>query len=388
VRAPRGAATVPPVGHIQHIPGIVPTFPVPKAAQLKRVGVLGLHEGRTMLTCLDRAAHAIATAGCDLDPDKLANCRAQCPGLFFTNDYAALLARDDVDVVAIYTPDPQHGEHIEAAFRAGKDVICTKPLVASMADAQRVLAAARATGRQLLVGQSTRFFEPFLRQRRAHDRGELGALELVDAHYVHRMDWYYEKSAWVAREADWVFLGLSHPIDLLCWYLGPIRCVQAMGARSALAQHHGLPGNDVFTVQVTAMDGRIGRAMGNYGCHELPSARNAIELVLWGSASTSQAQYHDMRHRYARPDGTEVTEDPLYALRHHYFHSEVHGMHYGEFANYAEHFAVSLLEGTRPAPDLRDGIATFCVMEAVRRAIASGRTIEVAPLRAEAGLED
>jgi predicted dehydrogenase len=380
-------ATVHGVGHIEHIPGIKPTFPVPKAAAVKRIGVLGLHEGRTLLTSLDRSAHCLATAGCDLDPQKLAACRQALPGPFYTTDYAAMLARADVDIVAIYTPDPLHGEHIEQAFRAGKDVICTKPLVASVADARRVLAAARATGRQLLVGQSTRFFEPFLRQRTAFERGELGTVELVDAHYVHRMDWYYEKSAWVAAEADWVFLGLSHPIDLLRWYLGRIRSVQARSTRSALAARHGLPGCDIWTVQVEAEDGRLGRAFGHYGCHELPAARNAIELVLWGSEGTSQAQYHDMRYRYVRADGTEVTEDPLYALRHHYFHSEVHGMHYGEFANYAEHFARSLLEGTPHAPALEEGLGTFCVMEAVRRAAQTGATVPVAPLYAEVGLE-
>ena len=46
-----------------------------------------------------------------------------------------------------------------------------------------------------------------------------------------------------------------------------------------------------------------------------------------------------MRYIHTAPDGSEITEDPLYALRHYYFNSEVHGMHYGEFANYAEYFA-------------------------------------------------
>jgi predicted dehydrogenase len=375
------------VGHIQHIPGIVPTFPVSKAARCKRIGVLGLHEGRTLLTGLDRAAHAVATAGCDLDAQKLAGCRAELPSLFYTTDYKELLARPDVDIVAIYTPDNRHGDHIEQAFLAGKDVICTKPLVVSMADAARVLAVGRKTGRQLLVGQSTRFFEPFRRQRAAFERGELGAVEFVDAHYVHRMDWYYEKSPWVATDTDWVYLGLSHPIDLLCWYLGPIRSVHACGARSALAQRHGVVGFDIYSLQVVATDGRIGRAMGHYGCRELPSARNAIELLLYGVDGTSQAQYHDMRYRFVAADGTEVTEDPLYALRHHYLNSEVHGMHYGEFANYAEHFATALLDGTPAAPGLEEGIATFCVMEAVRRSAQTGLPVEVAPLRRQTGLE-
>jgi len=376
------------MSHIQHIPGIRATFPVPKAAQQKRIGVLGLHEGRTLLACLERSAHAVAVAGCDLDPAKVAGCRDAHPGLHFTTDYDDLLALPDVDVVAIYTPDAHHGEHVERAFRAGKDVICTKPLVTTVAAAQRVLQAARATGRKLLVGQSTRFFEPFLRQPAAFERGEVGELELVEAHYVHRMDWFYDKSPWGATDTDWVFLGLSHPIDLLRWYLGRITAVQAQGYCSALGKRYGVVGFDVYSVQVVAADGRIGRAMGNYGCHELPSARNCIELVLWGSAGTSQAQYHDMKYRYVAADGAEVTEDPLYALRHHYFNSEVHGMHYGEFANYAEHFACALLDGTPHQPDLEHGLETFCVMEAVRRAARSGQTVEVAPLLREVGLID
>jgi predicted dehydrogenase len=368
------------------IPGIRRTFPLPPAAVQKGIGVLGLHEGATLLLALDRATRARPVAGCDLDPEKLERVRRARPELFLTSDYGELLARDDVDVVAIYTPDALHGEHVERAFRAGKDVICTKPLVNSMADARRVLAAARASGRKLLVGQSTRFFEPFLRQRAAFERGEIGALELVDAHYVHRMDWYYAKSPWAARDTDWVFLGLSHPVDLACWYLGPIESVHAFGSTSALGREHALAGFDVYAASLRAADGRVARVMGHYGLHELPSARNAIELLLCGSAGTSLAQYHDMRYLHTAPDGTEVTEDPLYALRHHYFDSQVHGMHYGEFAHYAEHFAGALIDGTRHSPDLEEGLRTFCVLEALRRSAREGGVVRVAPLLEEVGL--
>jgi len=119
--------------------------------------------------------------------------------------------------------------------------------------------------------------------------------------------------------------------------------------------------------------------MGHYGLHELPAARNAIELFLCGSGGTSLARYHDMQFVHTSPDGTEVTEDPLYALRHHYFNSEVHGMHYGEFANYAEHFARALIDGTPHAPDLEEGLRTFCVMEAVRRSARDGGEARVEP---------
>ncbi len=374
------------------------------------IGVLGLHEGRTLLVALThtapgpversvylppgaeappgarRATHARAVAGCDLDEQKIAEARRDVPDLFYTTSYDQLLARDDVDIVAIYTPDHLHGEHIVRAFEAGKHVICTKPLVNTLADARRVLEAARRTGRRLLVGQSTRFFEPFRRQREAFERGELGALELVDAHYIHRMDWFYEKSPWAATSTDWVFLGMSHPIDLLRWYLGPIESVHAVAARSALAQRFGAQSFDIYAVNVRAASGAIGRAMGHYGLHELPSVRNAIELVLYGSEGTSMAQYHDMRYHYTAPDGAEVTEDLLYSRRGYYFNNEIHGMHYGEFAGYAEHFARALLEDRRCSPELEEGIETVCVMEAVRRSAHSGQPVEVAPLLEEVGL--
>ena len=365
------------------------------------VGVLGLHEGRTLLVALNhvipppvglttgtatRAPHARAVAGCDLSAEKIAGARRDCPELFYTQDYAELLARRDVDIVAIYTPDQVHGEHIVRAFEAGKDVICTKPLVNSVADARRVLEAGRRTGRKLLVGQSTRFFESFQRQRRAYEAGDVGTVEFLEAHYIHRMDWYYEKSAWVAESTDWVYLGLSHPLDLVRWYLGRIDEVFAYGAQSALAREYGARSFDIYSVSLKAADGRIARVLGHYGLHELPSARNCIELVLYGSGGTSLAQYHDMRFSFTRPDGTEVTEDMLYSRRGYYFNNEVHGMHYGEFGNYAEYFAQALLAGRDFSPGLEEGLETFCLMEAVRRSAQTSQPVSLAPLLAEIGL--
>jgi predicted dehydrogenase len=372
-----------------------------QAEQPLGVGVVGLHEGRTLLVALNhvipppvglttgdvtRAPHVRAVAGCDLSTDKITEARGDCPDLFYTQNYAEMLARPDVDIVAIYTPDQFHGDHIVQAFAAGKHVICTKPLVNSIGDARRVLEAGRRTGRKLLVGQSTRFFESFQRQRQAFEAGEMGNIEFLDAHYIHRMDWYYEKSSWVANDTDWVYLGLSHPLDLARWYLGRIDEVFAYGTQSVLAREYDARSFDIYTVNVKAADGRIGRVLGHYGLHELPSVRNCIELVLFGSEGTSRAQYHDMRYAYTRPNGTEVTEDMLYSRRGYYFNNEVHGMHYGEFANYAEYFALALLSGRDYSPGMEEGLETFCVMEAVRQSAQTGAPVKVAPLMEEVGL--
>jgi predicted dehydrogenase len=372
-----------------------------KAENCLGVGVIGLHEGRTLLVGLNhvippavglvtgdetRASHARAVAGCDLSAEKIKAARHDCPDLFYTADYDELLRRDDVDIVAIYTPDPFHGEHIVRAFEAGKHVICTKPLVNNIEDARRILDAARRTGCKLIVGQSTRFFESFQRQRAAYEAGDIGDLEFVDAHYNHRMDWYYEKSEWVARDSDWVYLGLSHPLDLVRWYLGRIDEIFAYGVQSSLSQRYQARSFDSYTVSIRAADGRIGRVLGLYGLHELPSVRNAIELMLFGSDGTNMAQYHDMKFAYTQADGTEVVEDRLYSKRGYYFNNEVHGMHYGEFANYAEYFAKALIENQPYSPGLEEGLETFCVMEAVKRSAETGQPVKIAPLLQEIGL--
>ncbi|HZW11107.1 MAG TPA: Gfo/Idh/MocA family oxidoreductase [Phycisphaerales bacterium] len=392
-------------GFLQHIPGTVPLVRPERHPKAKGVGVLGLHEGRTLLIATEtRCAFARPVAGCDLSEDKLAASKRELPDLFCTTSYDEMLARPEVEIVAIYTPDHLHVEHVERAFDAGKDVICTKPLANSLGGAKRILAAGRRTGRRLLVGQSTRFFEPFRRQRALLERGGhggLGAVEMVDAHYIHRMDWYYRKSPWVATETDWVFLGLSHPIDLVRWYLGRVATVHAVGRRSRMGAEFNVRGRDMYLVNFAAADGRIGRAMGHYGCHELPSARNCIECVIYAAGGTSLAQYHDMRFVKTGETASQrdretggfnpgelmgVTEDCLYAGRHYYFNSEVHGMHYGEFANYADTFARALIEDRPISPELEEGVETVCVMEAVRRSAETSRVVEVGPLLTEVGL--
>jgi hypothetical protein len=62
-------------------------------------------------------------------------------------------------------------------------------------------------------------------------------------------------------------------------------------------------------------------------------------------------------------------------------------MHYGEFANYAEYFALALIEGRANSPSLEEGVETLCVMEAVRlSARNNGAPVEVAEIMRQAGL--
>lgn len=344
------------------------------------VGVIGLHEGHTLLVALRASGLCHAVAGCDVSAEKREYAQQAKPDLFVTDDYDALLAREDVKIVAIYTPDPFHAEHIERAFRARKHVICTKPLINDPADAARILRAAQETGMRLQVGQSTRFYEPFQRQRELFEAGQLGEVEVVDAHYNHRMDWYYEKSPWTLKDTHWAYLGLSHPVDYVRWYLGPIREVHAYGTVTSLGARFGIENPDALVVNLIGENGRIARVLGNYGFHELPKARALIEGFLMGSKGSSLARYPDLRFTHHDERGVEVEEDFHHAMSGYYFRHELKGMHYGEFCNYTDYFASRILSGEPNSPDVEEGLSTVMTMRAIVASLESGRPERVEKL--------
>ncbi len=61
-------------------------------------------------------------------------------------------------------------------------------------------------------------------------------------------------------------------------------------------------------------------------------------------------------------------------------------MHFGEFANYTEYFAQAILNNTVNAPDLEEGIDSFCVMEAIRCSVTERQPVSVDAIRTEVGL--
>lgn len=349
------------------------------------VGVVGLHEGHTLLVAMRASGLCRPVAGCDLREEKRAQAEQACPGLWTTDDYDALLARPDVAIVAIYTPDALHADQIARAFRAGKHVICTKPLINDPAAIPGLLEIAAKSGRRLQVGQSTRFYEPFQRQRERFEAGELGEVEMLDAHYHHRMDWYYEKSPWAVETTHWAYLGMSHPLDLARWYLGPIREVQAYGTVTNLARAHGMKTPDAIVVNLLAESGRVGRVASNFGFHELPKARALIECFLMGSQGTSLARYPDLRFTYHDRDGIEIEEDYHHAMAGYYYRHELKGMHYGEFCNYLDYFASRILSGEPNSPDLAEGLGTVLLMGAVVESLESRRPVRVPSLAPPAG---
>src|SRR5207249_132251 len=147
------------------------------------LGVLGLGEGRSIISAGLNSELWNVVQLCDLN-EKLGKERCHEFNLTnFTTSLEELLANKSVDVVGIYTPDHLHAEHVIQALQAGKHVICTKPFLNDLSRAREVLAAQKKSRKQVMVGQSSRFFAPFARQRKHFESGAFGDIITVEAYY-------------------------------------------------------------------------------------------------------------------------------------------------------------------------------------------------------------
>ena len=131
------------------------------------------------------------------DPDRAAASAAEL-GLSPDRSYAdfnsmaqAEAAREDgIDAVAIVTPNHMHAAPAIAFLQAGIHVICDKPLAATMADADAVAAAVRASGKHFILTHNYTGY-PLIRQARAMvAAGDLGDIRVVQVEYPQ--DWLAE----------------------------------------------------------------------------------------------------------------------------------------------------------------------------------------------------
>jgi predicted dehydrogenase len=107
-------------------------------------------------------------------------------------DHRALLERDDLDLIVNAAPSRFHVPLTLEFLEAGFNVLCDKPLASRVADVDRLIAAAEASGKRLAIFQQSRYSPAFLQLRRVLDSGVLGEIVQVSIAYSgfsRRYDW-------------------------------------------------------------------------------------------------------------------------------------------------------------------------------------------------------
>lgn len=139
----------------------------------------------------------------------------------------AMIEQAGVQAVVICTPHPAHAAPAVEAAACGVHVLVEKPLAASLADCDAMIAAADRAGVKLGVVSQRRFYEPVRRMRQAIDDGKIGQPVLGSVIlYGWRDEAYYRsdpwRGQWLAEGGGVLVNQAPHQLDLLQWFMGPI----------------------------------------------------------------------------------------------------------------------------------------------------------------------
>jgi predicted dehydrogenase len=338
------------------------------------LGVIGMGLGNmaSTLTLLDKEPDLrYRLRGlCTRRPDVAAECARRFSIPFHTTDYRELATRKDVDVVAVYSPDHLHAEHCAAALEAGKHVICTKPMVTKLDDAQRLVSLVRKKKRKFLVGQTMRFDRQFLTARKLFDDGDLGDLIALESYYVHDIRPVFSFTPWrLTAPQDFMFGGCVHSIDVLRAFGGDIAAVHANARKGNLTKEYPLADNFFINLQFTS--GVIGRVSGLYGIVHPPTPM--MQFGIYGSKGSLQAEFTDNE-----PGQVRVVLDKLSSHKPmvSVFEPERDLSAYGHGATvirYMRHFQDCLDRDIEPSPGVLDGAKSVAAGVAAWESVRTGQ---------------
>lgn len=187
-----------------------------------RFGIIGCGAiSAAHAAAIQKIADAKFVACCDIDEVKGKHF-AVANTCHYYHDYQALLADPAVDVVTIATPHDLHAPMSIAALKAGKHVVCEKPMAINAASAKQVSKVAAQSDRVYVVCYQNRFNPSMVRLKQLLQAKTFGALEAMTCRLNwHRDAAYYSLAAWKgtwAHEGGGVLINQAiHTLDAVCW---------------------------------------------------------------------------------------------------------------------------------------------------------------------------
>jgi D-xylose 1-dehydrogenase (NADP+, D-xylono-1,5-lactone-forming) len=262
------------------------------------------------------------------------------------SSYDALLADPEIDAVLITLPMSLHAEWIVRAAQAGKHVLCEKPLVLNVAEADAVIAAARRNG-VVVLEAFTHVYPPHLgAAEKLMADGVIGDVRAVRAEVLYpTADWVHDSRA--RKE-----YGACVLIEAGCYCVQTIRRLlrsEPVAFAGCASAREGCDFETTFAGVMKFPGGRIG-----YLCTTMESAFRAVCDII---GTRGRIELPDLF------DGTRLRVETIGApARELAFPSG------NRFARQAEHFAACVLEGREPIITLEDSRNNIRAMTALREA--------------------
>lgn len=311
-----------------------------------------------------------------------------------TDDYRELIARDDVDVVSICTPNAMHLEMALHALAAGKHVYIDKPMCMDYAEATKLVDAVRRSGCKLQVAHNNRFFPSTLRARQLVEQGKIGDVLSFSFNYLHSGSIDPRRAVgWKQRREGGVLLDLaSHALDLLLYLAGDVEAVLC-DMRALYPSRPGPDGEAVCDLgedQVVCLIRLKNGALGTLEASKIATGTDdELSFSVYGQKGAMRWQL--MQSDYLDYFDNDAPEVPLGGDRGFTRISCVqrYGAPGGAFlakntigwdrAHMHSYFAFldAIVHDGQPSPDEHDAARLQQVMDAMRQSAREGRWIQV-----------
>ena len=172
---------------------------------------------------------------CDSNEENLrfAGERYGIPEDRWITDYKDIIDNEDIDVVTVATPDQQHVKISCDLLRAGKHVLCEKPLALTREDITEMVRVSDECDAKFMVGQICRFTPAFEKAKEIIESGTIGEVYFIESEYAH--DYMKLCDDWRADPLrHGVIGGGCHAVDLIRWLVGDPQEIFAYGTHKLL----------------------------------------------------------------------------------------------------------------------------------------------------------
>ena len=273
-------------------------------------------------------------------------------------DYKDLLNNEDIDIVTVAVPDQQHVKISCDFLRAGKHVLCEKPLALTREDLEEMVKVADESNAKFMVGQICRFTPAFEKAKELIESGIIGELYFVESEYAH--DYMKLCDDWRADpKRHGVIGGGCHAVDLLRWLAGDPKEVFAYGTHKLLP----MVDYDDATIAVMKFDDNLaGKVFVSTGCK-----RNyTMRTVIYGTKGTIICDNTSPTMTLFTTDEEGVTKEPQT------IDVEVNNHN---AAREFEVFADAILNDKAVITDAREGARTVEVCRSIVESAKTGKPV-------------
>ena len=313
----------------------------------------------------------------------------------FETDWRDLVSREDIDLIDIASPNDTHAEIAIAAAKAGKMVMCEKPLGRNAAEALEMVAAVEAADGPNMVWYNYRRVPAVTLAKQLVDEGRLGRIFHYRAKFLQ--DWTISPDLPQGGTALWRLDAsvagsgvtgdlLAHCIDTAMWLNGPIDTVTAMTETFIKERDHNLTGkkekvtiDDASAFLARFANGSLATfeatryARGHKALYTL-EINGANASIMWDLHDLHRLQYfdHSDEGRVRGWRSLHITDGDHPYMKHWW----VPGLQIGyehTFVHQAADFLQGLADGKPASPTFREALATDLVTDAVLQSAESGR---------------